>query len=142
MEMQSHSAAETQQFAADLATTLKSGDIIILKGDLGTGKTTFTQGLGKAFKIKNNITSPTFIGMQLYDVPDHPNIQTLCHIDAYRFQSIDDAISAGLEDYVGKEGILTIIEWPEQLFGLFNQPHKLIELTHVNETTRKITHLS
>lgn len=134
----SHSATQTQKFAAKFAATLKSGDIIILKGDLGTGKTTFTQGLGQFFKIEKHITSPTFIGMQLYEISNHLDIHTLCHIDAYRFKSIDDAISAGLADYVGKEGIVTIIEWPEQLFGLFNQPHQIIKLSHIDENTRKI----
>ncbi len=138
MEIQSHSAKETKNFAASYSKNLIGGDILVLKGDLGTGKTTFTQGLAAALNIKDPVTSPTFIGMQLYEVANHHSIKSICHIDAYRFQSIDDAISSGIEDYIGKPEILTIIEWPEQLFGFLKQPHKTIELSHIEETTRQI----
>lgn len=138
MKIITKSDQETQEIAQKYAQTLKSGDVLVLKGDLGAGKTTFTKGIGHFFGIETPITSPTFIGMQLYEIQNHAGIQTLCHIDAYRFRSKEDAVSAGLTDYVGKPGVVTIIEWPEQLFGLFEMPYQLIEFYHEDEMSRLI----
>ncbi|MDO8513569.1 MAG: tRNA (adenosine(37)-N6)-threonylcarbamoyltransferase complex ATPase subunit type 1 TsaE [bacterium] len=138
MTQTSHNPNETKKIAADFSQTLKGGDIVVLKGDLGSGKTTFVQGLAESLGVASPVTSPTFIGMQLYNIPSHPSIKTLCHIDAYRFQSINDVISAGLDEYLGAKDILSIIEWPQQLFGQLQKPHKTIEFQHQDESARLI----
>lgn len=137
MLIKTNSALETQAVAKDLAKTLKSGDVLLLKGELGAGKTTFTQGIADHFGIKEPLTSPTFIGMQLYSIPNNPHADTLCHIDAYRFSSPDDTATSGIDDYLGKPGVVSIIEWPEQISHL-PKKHLLINFNHVNENTRTI----
>lgn len=138
MKKITHSTEETQNFACRFAADLKGGDVLLLEGDLGTGKTTFTQGLAKYFNIDQPITSPTFVVMQLYPIPRCNTIKELCHIDAYRFQSKEDALSTGILDYIGKKDILAIIEWPSQLFDLIPQNAIKITFAHIDVNSRQI----
>jgi tRNA threonylcarbamoyladenosine biosynthesis protein TsaE len=138
MLIETHSPEETQEFAAQLAKKLNGGDLLALEGDLGAGKTTFIQGLAKAFKIENSVTSPTFIGLQVYPVKDHPSIKQFCHVDAYRFTSGDDAYSVGLEDYINQSDTLVAIEWPENLFGMQANFTYRLKFKHSDETSRQI----
>jgi tRNA threonylcarbamoyladenosine biosynthesis protein TsaE len=114
MEYTSKSAKETQKIAQQLVATLKGGEVIGLIGDLGAGKTTFTQGLAKALGIKQNITSPTFVLMKVYSVK-HPSITQLCHIDAYRLTSKEDLIAIGALDYIDDKKTITVIEWADKV---------------------------
>lgn len=104
-----HTAEETQAFAGRLATLLRAGDVVVLTGGLGAGKTTFTQGLGEALGIRGPVTSPTFVVART-----HPSLvhgPPLVHVDAYRLGSvaeIDDIdLDASLEESV------TVVEWGE-----------------------------
>lgn len=102
--------------AKEILETLSSGDVVLLSGDLGAGKTTFTQALARVLGVKQQITSPTFTIMNLYETP-HPSITQLCHIDTYRLESPKDFDPIGMQDFFGTPGTLCVVEWPEHLPG-------------------------
>lgn len=124
----SHSAAETHAFAKRLLVTLHGGNVLSLSGNLGAGKTTFVQGLGKAAGIKEHVTSPTFVLMKIYALKKPINgIEQLCHIDAYRLESGAELAAIGAEEYIGDAHTLTVIEWPERVQELI--PRDSIRIT-------------
>ena len=99
--------AATQRFAMAVARSLRAGDVIILTGDLGAGKTTFTQGLAKAMGITAAITSPTFVVARHHDHPG--NGLHLVHVDAYRLTDEDELASLDLESSLDDSVI--VVEW-------------------------------
>ncbi len=129
MDMISHSAQETIDIAERLGRLLQNGDVLILKGDLASGKTTFTKGIGKALHIKEVINSPTFTILKIYQ-GDH----TLFHIDAYRLEN--NLYDLGIEEYQ-PEGI-TVIEWPEYYETFLPKEYLEISITETDEEEREI----
>jgi len=103
------SVEETWAVAKSFAAELKAGDIVCLEGDLGAGKTTFTQGLASALGVRGRVTSPTFCIVQEH----HSESALLVHMDLYRLNGEDDVIAIGWEDYLTRGAILAV-EWPER----------------------------
>ena len=103
------SVEETWQAAKLFAAELKSGDVVALEGDLGSGKTTFVQGLAAALGAKRAVTSPTFCL-----VVEHPTDKLLLvHFDLYRLHCPDDVLDLGWEDYLAR-GAALLVEWPDR----------------------------
>lgn len=126
--------------AQKIARQAKPGDIFALKGDLGSGKTTFAQGFASALGIKNIVTSPTFVISKSYPVSENKNgIKELVHIDCYRLNQASDAESIGLSDYLEDENCVLLIEWPEEIWGAIKNRAKEICFETVSENERKIT---
>jgi len=119
----SPSVEATHQFAAQLVNHLKPGEIIALFGDLGSGKTTFTQGFAKACGVTSPITSPTFTIMHIYRGQQWP----IYHFDFYRLQSVAEAQALGCEEYFDGDGI-TLVEWPERALALLPPQHLQVHL--------------
>ena len=103
---------ETKKLGKLLAQKLPSGSVVALKGDLGAGKTTFVRGLAEGLGITEIVQSPTFNIMKIYLKGKRP----LIHIDAYRLADLDTDI--GLDEYIGYETGITVIEWPEYISQL------------------------
>ena len=101
----SHSAEETMNFAQKLANKLGIGDVIVLNGDLGSGKTKFTEGILKYFGLDNEISSPTFTIVNEYNTENF----NIYHFDVYRFSDSSEFYAIGGEDYFSQG--LCIIEW-------------------------------
>lgn len=101
------SVAETYDLAEKLADTLKGGEIILLNGDLGAGKTTFTKGLAEALGVVEEVTSPTFTIMNVYT----SGRLKLNHLDMYRVESSDELYELGISESVGESDAVTVIEW-------------------------------
>lgn len=101
----SHSADETMNFSQKLASKLGIGDVIVLNGDLGSGKTKFTEGILKYFGLDNEISSPTFTIVNEYNTKDF----NIYHFDVYRFSDSSEFYAIGGEDYFSQG--LCIIEW-------------------------------
>ena len=100
---------ETWEVAKAFAAELKPGDIVCLEGDLGAGKTTFTQGLAASIGAKRAVTSPTFCL-----VVEHPTDRfLLVHMDLYRLHDADDVLTIGWEDYLARGAVL-FVEWPDR----------------------------
>lgn len=131
MEYTSNSDKDTKRFAKDFAKTLKGGEVLGLIGNLGAGKTTFTQGLAKAFGITYTVTSPTFVLMKVYPVKHHL-IKQLCHIDAYRITSHEDLVAIGAIDYIEAKDCITIIEWADKIESLLPTTAHVITFTQLN----------
>lgn len=108
-EFISHSENDTIEFASKFASKLNSHSIIVLSGDLGSGKTKFTEGILKCFGLENEISSPTFTIVNEYDA----NNQKIYHFDLYRLSDIDEFYAIGGEEYL-QNGIC-IFEWGEMI---------------------------
>lgn len=106
MKMISRCEKDTFALAADIAKTLHAGDVILLHGELGAGKTTFTKGLAKALGIEETVTSPTFNYVKEYQGGRLP----LFHFDMYRVSDADEVYELGLEEYFYRGGVV-VVEW-------------------------------
>lgn len=118
---QTNNPKETQALAEQLAKLVYPGLVVTLQGDLGAGKTTFTQGLAKALGITSRVKSPTFNILNTYEEGRIP----LYHFDAYRLENMG-AADQGFEDYLGTDGV-TLIEWPQYMADLL--PNDRLEMT-------------
>ena len=111
-EFATDTAAQTQELAGRLAGLLRAGDLIILSGGLGAGKTTFTQGLGRSLGVRAGIISPTFVLVRIHpNMPDGPNPggPDLVHVDAYRLASPGEIDDIDLENTM--DSAVTVVEW-------------------------------
>lgn len=113
VEYLSKSPEDTARIAAEIASQLRAGDIILYEGDMGAGKTTFTKGLAAALGITDPVTSPTFALVNEYTEGRLP----LFHFDLYRIDSYDDLYAIGFLDYLDRGGIIAA-EWSENIEGL------------------------
>jgi tRNA threonylcarbamoyladenosine biosynthesis protein TsaE len=105
----SGSSAETEQLAGELAGVLSPGEVVLISGELGAGKTTFVRGAARALGVTVPVTSPTFTIGQRYPAADG---LTVGHVDLYRIGSLQDEDPDLLADYAGADAI-TFVEWPE-----------------------------
>ncbi len=130
---QSRSVEETIDIARKYAETLQSGDVVCLKGDLGTGKTHFVKGIADFFHFDmSNVLSPTFTLINEYSA-DLP----IYHFDCYRIENETEALEIGVEEYFFGEGV-SLIEWPEKIPGLIPQHAKTVEIRNLNNNLREI----
>lgn len=134
---------ETQQAGFDLAKTLKGGEVICLHGDLGSGKTTFTQGLAKGLGITQRIISPTFIIMRSYELKqkttsDKQQVKSFYHVDLYRIESEKDVEGLGLLEIIQDSESIVVIEWPEKIETLLPQKKMDIYLNYIDGDEREI----
>ena len=132
------SVEETWALARRLAAELKPGDIVCLEGDLGAGKTTFTQGLAAALGVAGRVTSPTFCIVQEHRAPSASKPVFLVFMDLYRLHGEDDVIAIGWEDYLA-EGAILVVEWPERAGALVPPQARHVVFTHLEgEESRRI----
>ncbi len=129
MEFISKSEQQTRKIATEYAKTLKKGDVVILSGDLGAGKTAFTKGLCEYFNI-TDVVSPTYAYLNVYN-------DFIYHYDCYRLSSGEDAIMLGLTDYFNGDNIC-VIEWAENIMDVLPNDLKKVTITKIDEDTRKI----
>lgn len=129
----SHSYDETLSIAQKLSKDFQGGDIVLLDGDLGAGKTAFSKGVAMGLDIDDPITSPSFSIMNYY--PASPI--SLCHCDFYRIDTEDDYYNLGLEEYFTENNLL-LLEWGEKFAPLISKPYFKIEIKVIDENKRKI----
>lgn len=122
LELVTASPEETRALAGALAPLLRDGDLIVLTGDLGAGKTCFTQGLGRGLGVASRITSPTFTILAEYE-----GRVALHHLDAYRLAGVEEAADLDLPELL-EEGV-TVIEWGDRLAPALPDDHLRIEIT-------------
>ncbi len=127
----SKSREETLSFAESYAKTLRGGDVVVLDGEMGAGKTVFTKGLAKGLGIEEEVTSPTYAYMNDYD-------GRLFHYDCYRIESVEQAERLGLADYFDMGGIC-IIEWAQNIAPLLPKKVKRVTIKKLSENEREIT---
>ena len=127
-----HSKEETMQLAKSIADKLPNGITLTFSGDLGAGKTTFVRGLAEGLGISEVVQSPTFNIMKIYLKGKRP----LIHIDAYRLADIDTDI--GLDEYIGYETGITVIEWPLYIEKLIPDFSIEVEITNLGDDNRQL----
>ena len=119
-----HNQEETKEVGHKLAALLPNGSVVLLKGDLGAGKTTFTKGIGKALGVEKTINSPTFTIMKCYK-GKYP----LYHLDLYRLDGVNQEFD--LEEYI--DSGIAVIEWPHQADELLPNEYLRIIITIEDE---------
>ena len=135
LDFNTHSPAQTRRVAARLAGLLRSGDLICLEGELGTGKTCFVQGLGEGLDATAPIRSPSFTLIGEYPTP--PPLPPLYHVDLYRIEAVEEALAIGLEEYLYGEGICAI-EWADRVPEVIPAHALQVHVEHAGPTTRRI----
>lgn len=128
-----NSAAETEQFAQELASSLKPNDVLAFSGGLGMGKTTFVRGLARGLGSSDEVSSPTFSL-----VHEYRGTPKLYHFDMYRVTSFDDLYSTGFFDYL-ETGAILAIEWSENIEGTLPDNTIRVTFERLEEEKRRIT---
>ena len=126
----SESAEQTKTLGEQFAKQLNKGDVVLLKGEMGAGKTVFVKGVAKALGITDMITSPTYAYMNDYD-------GVLYHYDCYRLSCGEDAERLGLTDYFNGDNIC-LIEWAENIEDALPDIVKTVTILKTGENERKI----
>ena len=126
----SKSREDTEQFAIEYAKSLCAGDVLLLDGDMGAGKTVFCKGLAKGLGIEEEVTSPTYAYMNDYD-------GRLFHYDCYRIESVAQAESLGLADYFDMGGIC-VVEWAQNIAPLLPAIVKKVTIKKISDNEREI----
>ena len=135
MVFHSHSESETFEFAVKFASELKGGEIILLDGFLGAGKTVFAKGLCHGLGVKREVLSPTFTVMNEYE----GDRLKVCHCDAYRLSCGEEAVIRGIADYFGASDCVCVIEWAENIAdALVGLSVKKVSIRYVCEDEREI----
>jgi tRNA threonylcarbamoyladenosine biosynthesis protein TsaE len=122
IELSAPTARHMRDLASAIATLLAGGDVVVLTGDLGAGKTTFVQGAAKALGVTDPVASPTFTLVRRYRGSRPVN-----HIDVYRLDRIQDVIDLGFEELLDPDGV-TFVEWGDVIEGLLPDAYLEIEL--------------
>lgn len=135
----SENLKETKAIADQIAQKITGGEIIALFGNLGSGKTTFTQFLAKSLGIEKNLKSPTFVIVKQYPFEKNGSKLNLIHIDAYRLESADDLESIGFFEMLEDKNNIIVIEWPEKIKNTLPSNFIKIFFEYVDENRRQIS---
>ncbi len=133
LDFTSRSADQTRRLGMRLGSLLRVGDIIALTGDLGSGKTTFIQGVARGWGSTDSVSSPTFVLVNQYRRPDGTQLH---HMDAYRMQSGSEAEDLDIDSML-ESGTL-LVEWAERISGVLPHERLTLELTWVGDEQRNM----
>jgi tRNA threonylcarbamoyladenosine biosynthesis protein TsaE len=136
MEITTNSTQATKKLAEQIAKKLNPGDVVALYGDLGSGKTTFTNFLVKALGVSARVQSPTFVIARKYE--DSESKISVNHLDLYRITSPEELEDLGFTELFQEEDSITIIEWPELIESHLPKKTLKIKFEDTGETSRKI----
>ncbi|HWQ14432.1 MAG TPA: tRNA (adenosine(37)-N6)-threonylcarbamoyltransferase complex ATPase subunit type 1 TsaE [Roseiflexaceae bacterium] len=131
----SHSAAQTIRVGQRLGELLQPGDVLLLLGDFGAGKTHFAKGVAQGLGSEDMVNSPSFVLINEYRAGPRHGHMPIYHIDLYRIESPGELAGIGLEDAIGGEGI-ALIEWAERAQGWLPHDHLAVHLQHLSDTKR------
>ena len=129
----SHSPEQTQQLGKYLGKLAQAGDIFLLTGNLGSGKTCLTQGIAWGLDVKEYAFSPSFVIVREY----HGRL-TLYHIDFYRLNHVEEIVDLGLDEYLYGKGVC-VVEWAEKGMSVLPKEHLLINLSYMSNMVRTIS---
>jgi tRNA threonylcarbamoyladenosine biosynthesis protein TsaE len=125
--------SETEALGAELAAGLRDGDVVLVRGDLGSGKTTLVRGAARALGVADPVTSPTFSIGHRYRATG----VTVSHLDLYRVGALENEDPALLDDYVGP-GRIAFVEWPKEEGGALPRARLRVTLTHRGGDRRRV----
>lgn len=124
---------ETRAVGRQLAEKLRAGDVLLMYGNLGAGKSEMTRGIAEGLGVTETVTSPSFTVLNVYESGKIP----LYHFDWYRLESAEEIYELGMDEYLGGDGI-AVVEWPTQCPDAIPEDHLKIEIVPVDENTREI----
>ena len=135
-EFHTHSADETVALGRSLRDLLQPGQMIVLRGDLGAGKTTLVKGIAEGFHaaLQEDVTSPTFTLVHEY----RGSQVTLFHIDLYRIDTGRELMTLGIDDLRSEPGSILLVEWGEKFDQIVEESNAEIRIQRIGETERKI----
>ena len=132
------SAGQTEAVGRELAIRLRAGDVVLVSGEIGAGKTTLVRAICMALGVTETVTSPTYTIGRLYEGRDGDQGLLIAHLDLYRLGGLESEEPALIEDYIGPDR-LTLVEWPERAEGaLTGRATFSVEIEHRGEDRRRI----
>lgn len=133
--------ADTREHAAYFAETLSSGDVVVLRGELGAGKTQFAKGIARGFWLdEEEIASPTYALVNEYDIKMNDGSDgKLYHLDCYRFEKPEELLELGVEEYLYPKQAISIIEWPERIEQYLPEHYIEVHIEELVPMGRKIS---
>lgn len=132
LELVTGSSEETQEFGRRLGELAEPGDVFLMTGDLGSGKTCLTQGIARGLGVKENALSPTFVIMREM----HGRLP-LYHVDLYRLDRWEETEDLGLDDYFYGNGV-SVVEWAEKAIGLMPPERMMVRIDYLSDTERRM----
>ena len=129
-----NSASETRELGVRLAEQLKAGDVILLDGELGAGKSELARGVAKGLGVQETVTSPSFTILNVYESGRIP----LYHFDWYRLENAEEIYELGMDEYLGGDGV-ALVEWPDRCPDAIPEDFLRIRIKATGENTRQIT---
>jgi tRNA threonylcarbamoyladenosine biosynthesis protein TsaE len=129
-----NSAAETRALGEKLASRLKAGDVVVLEGELGAGKSELARGIARGLGVTETVTSPSFTILNVYESGRCP----LYHFDWYRLESEEELYELGMDEYLGGDGI-AVVEWAERCPDAVPENVLRIRLEVTGGESRRIT---
>ncbi len=133
-------ADEANALVTKLQPKSEGATLVTLSGELGAGKTSFTQAIAGALGVRSSVTSPTFVLMKIYAL-EGGMFKHLVHIDAYRLEGAEELKALGFDEVMSEPGNLVMLEWPEKVVGGLPKADVAITLRAVSETTRTLSYV-
>jgi tRNA threonylcarbamoyladenosine biosynthesis protein TsaE len=133
MQLTSHNPEQTQRLGIRLGELAQAGDIFLLTGNLGSGKTCLTQGIAWGLGVKEHAFSPSFVIVREY----HGRLP-LYHVDFYRLDRIEEIVDLGLDEYFYGSGVC-VVEWADKGMAVLPQENLTIRLSYISDTERSIS---
>ncbi len=133
MLRETNSAAETRALGEELSSSLRPGDVVVLEGELGAGKSELARGIARGLGVRETVTSPSFTILNVYESGRYP----LYHFDWYRLESADELYELGMDEYLGGDGI-AVVEWAERCPEAVPENTIRITLDVTGEKSRRI----
>jgi len=135
--MRTDSPAATRALGERLAQQLRVGDVLLMLGDLGAGKSELTRGIARGLGVTATVASPSFTILNVYDEGRVP----LYHFDWYRLNDVEELYEMGMDEYLGGDGV-AVVEWPSQCPEAIPETHLAVHLTPVGDSERDVTFTS
>ncbi len=137
MELEGLKEAMLEELASRVALVLEPGDVVVLSGEVGSGKTTFVRAAARSLGVTDRVTSPTYQLVRGYEGLRDGRRVIVTHMDLYRLKGIEDRDVLELDDYIGPD-VVTFIEWADPALGVIENP-SIVHIYHETPTTRRIS---
>lgn len=134
LHITTQNSEQTERLGEAIGAWLRPGDVVLLHGDLGAGKTTLTKGIARVLGVQDTVSSPSFALVNQYDLPN----LALYHLDLYRLDDPSDLDSIGFTELTSTEDGIAIVEWPERAGELLPERYLLVELAYASEGMRNV----
>ena len=116
--------------------SLSKGDSVLLRGNLGAGKTVFSRGFARGLGITEPVSSPTYTIVQEYELPAGGR---LYHLDLYRISGVNAALAFGVDEFLDDPQGISLIEWPDRIDGILPENAICVEIEHLSDSERRLT---